>query len=502
MMSHPVLVRLDAISKSYPGVQALKAVSLTIRAGEIHCLVGENGAGKSTLMRILAGAARADSGTIEVNGQGFNALDPAAGLALGIGIIYQELDLVPAMTVAENIFLGHEPGRAGVLNRRALAERSRAILSNFDLPISPQATVRTLGPAERQLVQIAKALSHDNRVLVLDEPTATLTDHEVERLFVLLDRFRRQGMGLVYISHRLEEVLRMGDVVTVLRDGEHVSTQPVAGLTKSDLIEAMVGRQLSETERRAGCAGATVALAVEGLTRRGEFEDISFSLREGEILGLAGLIGAGRSELLETLFGLRRADRGVLRVRGSAVSIRSPRDAIGLGLGLVPEERRESGVILERSVAENLSIAVLRRLSGVFGLRRGALAELARTQARNLGIKAAGLDVPVAQLSGGNQQKVVIGKWLAADVKILLLDEPTRGVDVNAKAEIYRLITQLAAQGMAVLVASSELPEILSITDRIIVLARGRQAAELETARTTQVEIMHHAVAAAAGGTA
>jgi ABC-type sugar transport system ATPase subunit len=500
MMANPVLVRLDAISKSYPGVQALKAVSLEVRAGEVHCLVGENGAGKSTLMRILAGAAHADGGTIEVDGQVYDALDPAAGLALGIGIIYQELDLVPAMTVAENIFLGHEPGRAGVIDRRALAERSRAILSNFDLPISPRALVRTLGPAERQLVQIAKALSHDNRVLVLDEPTATLTDHEAERLFAVLDRFRRQGMGIVYISHRLEEVLRIGDVVTVLRDGEHVATRPVAGLTRHDLIEAMVGRQLADAGTRSGCAVATVALAVEGLTRRGEFEDISFSLREGEVLGLAGLIGAGRSELLETLFGLRRPDRGQLRVRGHTVSIRSPRDAIALGLGLVPEERRESGVILERSVGENLSIAVLRRLSGVFGLRRGALEDLARAQVRNLEIKAAGIDVPVAQLSGGNQQKVVIGKWLAADVKILLLDEPTRGVDVNAKTEIYRLIGELAARGAAVLVASSELPEILSITDRIIVLARGRQAAELETARTTQFEIMLHAVAANGGG--
>jgi ABC-type sugar transport system ATPase subunit len=493
-MAPQPLVRLTGISKSYPGVKALKGVDLDIMPGEIHCLIGENGAGKSTLMRIMAGAARPDGGVIEVGGKAYDKLDPANGIALGIGVIYQEIDLIPAMTVAENIFINNEPTRRGVVDRRTLDAQARAVLANFDVDISPRSLVRDLGPAARQLVQIAKSLSHDHKVLVLDEPTASLTDNEVEHLLALLGRFKASGMGLVYISHRLEEVLQIGDRVTVLRDGERVLTREIAGMTKDDLIEAMVGRRLTATAKSASGVRGEEALSVDRLTRQGEFSDVSFSVRKGEVLGLAGLVGAGRSELLETIFGVRAADSGAISVLGQPIRITRPADAINAGLGLVPEERRTSGVVLNRSVADNVALAMLDRLGGLFGLNRSSVREAAQTQVDNLRIRAPDLDTLVGTLSGGNQQKVVIGKWLAADVKILLLDEPTRGVDVNAKAEIYRLVDDLARSGAAVVMASSELPELLAVTDRILVLSGGRQTAVLETAKTDQVEIMRYAV--------
>lgn len=498
-MSVQPLVQLSGISKSYPGVQALRDVDFAIYPGEIHCLVGENGAGKSTLMRVLAGATAPDEGTISVHGQKFRRLDPASGIAFGIGMIYQELDLVPAMSVAENIFLGHEPvNRGGILMWRQLLRRAGAILADFDVGISPHSLVRTLSPAERQLVQIAKTLSHENDVLVLDEPTAALMDNEVENLFTLLRRLRQRGLGIVYISHRLEEVLEIGDSVTVMRDGRRIVTRKVGGMTRQELIEAMVGRPLTESVVRSQVQFGTEGLAVEGLTRAGEFEDVSFTVRRGEVLGLAGLMGAGRSEMLETVFGVRRPDRGRISVAGKWVKIGSPKAAIRLGIGLVPEERRESGIVLSLSVADNLTMAVLDRLSTWFGLDRRRVGNLARTQIADLNIKTPNAQVPVGQLSGGNQQKVVIGKWLAADIRVLLLDEPTRGVDVNAKAEIYRLISDLARSGVAVVVASSDLPEILSITHRILVLSGGHPTAMLETSKTSQVEIMRYAIAAPA----
>jgi ABC-type sugar transport system ATPase subunit len=497
-MTPEPLVRLTGISKGYPGVQALKGVDLDIRAGEIHCLVGENGAGKSTLMRVLAGATTPDAGTIEIQGKTYDKLDPASGLSLGIGVIYQEIDLIPAMSVAENIFLGAEPRRNGLLDRATLYDRARDVLSNFDVDISPNALVRDLGPASRQLVQIARSLSHEHRILVLDEPTASLTDNEVEHLIALLLRFREAGMGLVYISHRLEEVLRIGDRVTVLRDGQHVVTRPIAGLTQHDLIAAMVGRNLTGPVKAASPPGGAEALRVTALTRHGEFEDVSFAVREGEVLGLGGLVGAGRSELLESLFGARTADSGSITISGRDVRITCPEDAIRAGVGLVPEERRASGVLLNRSVADNLCLPVIDRLGSVAGLDFRRMRALVSEQIANLSIKTPSPDALAGQLSGGNQQKIVIGKWLAAKVRILLLDEPTRGVDINAKGEIYRLIAELAKSGAAIVMASSELPELLAVTDRILVLAKGRQTAMLDTAKTNEADVLRHAFAEAA----
>lgn len=488
------LARLEGIKKTYPGVKALSGINFDLLAGEIHCLVGENGAGKSTLMRVLTGATQPDSGTIYIDGKP-TVLDAKTRLEHGIGIVWQELDLIPAMSVAENIYIGHEPMRSlGRIDRTALRENTRKLLSNFDLDVSPETRVDRLAPAQQQLVQIAKALSHNNRILILDEPTASLTDNEVANLFVLLRKLRQQGLGIVYISHRLEELTAIGDRLTVLRDGQYILTANVSSLSHSDIIKAMVGRPLAEQFPRGSRKTQDVGLEVKGLTRRGEFTDIHFSVCKGEVLAIAGIIGAGRSELLETLFGLRKADKGSICINGVPVTVRHPRDAVRLGLGLVPEERRESGLILNRAINDNLIYPIINRLGNVLHFSRSEMRAVSERLINQLAIKAPSGQVLAGSLSGGNQQKIVIGKWLAAEVKVLLLDEPTRGVDVNAKAEIYRLIDELAQTGVTVVVVSSELPEVLGISDRVLVIAQGRQTALLNTADTSQEEIMSYAV--------
>ena len=493
------IARLSGIIKIYPGVVALDGVDFDIFAGEIHCLVGENGAGKSTLMRILTGDVQPEEGRLELDGAAVT-LTPASAIASGIGIVHQELDLIPAMSVAENIFVGHEPiNRFGVVDRSDLERRTASLIATIGLHCAPATLVRTLAPAQQQLVQIAKAMSHENRILILDEPTASLTNNEADRLFELLRRLRADGLGIVYISHRLEEVTALADRVTVFRDGRHVQTTAAAATTEAGIIEAMVGRPLTEQYPRSSRTLGPEALAVSGLTRNGEFKNISFSVRQGEVFALAGIIGAGRSELLETIFGLRHPDSGDIRIDAKTVRISSPRVAIRLGLGLVPEERRESGLVLDRSVADNMIYAIVDRLSGFLAFKTRTMSEVVDRYIGRLSIKTPSSRARVGDLSGGNQQKVVIGKWLAAGIRVLLLDEPTRGVDVNAKAEIYRLIDELAKAGVAVIVASSELPEVLGISDRVLVLAQGRCAAILETAHASQVEIMRYAVMSPTG---
>jgi ABC-type sugar transport system ATPase subunit len=497
--SSPLLLDLKGLTKTYPGVNALQGVDFDLRPGEIHCLVGENGAGKSTLIRMLTGAERPDSGTITVKGETFDGLTPAHGHALGIGVIYQESDLVLPMSVADNIFLGHEIVGGGVfLDRRATRAALEKLRGELHLHFSIDTLVRDLWPAQRQLVQIAKALSRRIDILVLDEPTAALTDNEIRHLFDLLNRFKAQGFGIIYVSHRLAEIIEIADRVSVMRDGQRVATLPGSEVTEDKLIGLMVGRTLKAT-KRSGSQGDEVVLSVRNLTVRGQFSGIDLDLHRGEIVGLAGLLGAGRSEFLECLFGLTAPDQGEVLLNGQVVRVTSPRAAIRAGFGLVPEERRESGLVLGRTVAENLAFAVLDRLSNLLLVNFQRLRTLADDLIARLSIKTQSQRQRVSTLSGGNQQKVVIGKWLAANSRILLLDEPTRGIDVNAKFELYQLVSNLVDKGVSVIMASSDLPELFTLTDRIVVLASGRKVAELKTAETSQVEIMRYAVGVASG---
>lgn len=496
-MSGDVLVRMSGISKSYPGVAALSDVDFELRAGEVHCLVGENGAGKSTLMRILTGAEQPDRGVIDIAGHVSGHLRPAEAHRLGVSAIYQETDLVPDLTVAQNMFLGHEPrNRLGVLDRAAMRREAGRVLAELNVSLPVNALVAELSAANSQLVQIAKALTRETRVLIMDEPGAVLSDHELKTLFEIVDDLRGRGLGIIYISHRLEELVRIGDRVTVMRDGQWVSTQNVSDTSVPEIIRAMVGRELTDQYHKHPAVRDEVALSVRGLTVRNHVRDVSFDLHRGEIVGLAGLVGAGRSSLLGCLFGVFRAQSGTVLLGGRPLQARSPVAAVEHGVALVPEDRRGTGLVLSRSVAENLALPSLDRLSwGVF-LRPKALREFARTYVAELRVKTPSAAQPVELLSGGNQQKVVLGKWLARGVSVLLLDEPTAGVDVGAKAEIYALMNELAAAGMSILMASSELPEVLGMSDRVLVMSEGRITAELSREEATQERIMKYAVPA------
>jgi rhamnose transport system ATP-binding protein len=486
------LVRLRGVSKTFGGVHALRAVSFDLEAGEIHALVGENGAGKSTLVRILTGAHAPDAGTIEIDAQRVDRADPVTMRALGIAPIYQQPALFPDLTVAENLAVGHEPVRAWRrVDWRRRRERAREMLSRVGADLDVDAPADTLRMAEQQLVEIARALGADARVILMDEPTAALSNREADRLFVLVRDLRSRGIGIVYISHRLEEVAALADRVSVLRDGELVATRPVAETGRSELIRLMVGRDLQAIFPKRTVPIGDVALETDRLGCRAlGVRDVTLHVRTGEILGLAGLVGAGRTELARALFGITPADEGIIRLRGNAVTIWSPAQAVRLGLAYLPEDRRRHGVISEMSVSANTTLASLRAIASGGFLDRRREAAVAATYLKRLSVKARSIDAPVSELSGGNQQKVALARWLATRPRVLILDEPTQGVDVAAKVEIHTHIVDLAAEGLAILLISSELPEVLGMSDRIAVMRGGTVVGAFARADATQEAIL------------
>ena len=496
------LLSLNNVSKSFAGVHALKGVSFELRAGEVHALVGENGAGKSTLIKVISGAHQPDSGTLEVAGQQVTDNDPVRSKALGIAVIYQRPALLPDLTVAENIALGLEPrGAARIVRWAARRTRAKELLNRVSALIDPDALVHTLTMPEQQLVEIARALGADAKILILDEPTASLSDREVERLLDVIRGLRRQGVGIIYISHRLEELFLVADRVTVLRDGASIATRAVNELDRAEMIRLMVGREVNSIfPKQTVSLGDPVLRLHETGCKQSGVHGVSFEVRAGEIVGLAGLVGAGRTELARILFGLTPADSGAIEWRGHRIVIRSPAQAARLGIAYVPEDRRRHGVILEMPVTTNVTLAVLNRVARYGWINFRGERSLAADYVRRLSVKTASLDTPVGDLSGGNQQKVSIARWLATDPKMLILDEPTQGIDVGAKAEIHRLMGELAGRGMAILMISSELPEVLGMSDRIVVMHGGTVSGILDRAEATQESILALALRHAAVG--
>jgi len=490
------LLEMRGIVKSFPGVQALRGVHLSLKAGQVLALIGENGAGKSTLMKVLGGAFQADSGTIEIAGSPQHFNSPQDSRRAGVAVIYQEFNLVPGLTACENIFLGQEPGRAGFISHSQERQQGVELFRRLGVELDLDAPCRRLTTAQQQLVEIARALAFQARIIVMDEPSAALTSHEVARLFAIIDDLKRQGIGVVYISHRLDEIFAIADRVTVLRDGLNVGERPVSQVTRQELIELMVGRELSDEFPRRAASIGKIRLEVTGLRRGDAVRDVAFSVRSGEILALTGLIGAGRTETVRLIFGADPREAGDIRLDGRSLRIRSPRDAIAAGIGLLTEDRKLQGLVLGHAVRENFGLPNLDRLS------RGGFVQLLRERDEfakfidTLQIKVFSGEQRAGTLSGGNQQKVVLAKWLARNCDVLIFDEPTRGIDVGAKYEIYLLMNKLAAEGKAIIMISSELPEVLGMADRILVLHEGRVTGEIADARrATQEQIMQLAIA-------
>jgi rhamnose transport system ATP-binding protein len=481
---------LDHVSKAFGATVALDDVSLDLRAGEVHALVGENGAGKSTLVKILAGVHRPDGGSVALDGVPVVIGDPAHARRLGIAVVHQEPRLFPDLTVAENVFMGHAPGgRLGSIDWRRMSADAARIFADLDVRVEPDAIVRGLSMADQQLIEIAKALSLDALVLILDEPTASLSMHEVERLFAIVRLTRDRGVAVLFVSHRLEEVFELCDRATVFRDGRSVASAPTSELTTTDLVRHMVGRSVSLFPRIDATLG-DVVLEVVGLTRAEAFRDVTFSARSGEIVGVAGLVGAGRTEVARVLFGVDRADRGEIRLAGRHVRFESPSAALAAGIAYVPEDRHQEGLILDLSIASNVSLPILGRLFPNLLVRRETEEAVASRYADQLRIRATGVRQLVDALSGGNQQKVVLAKWLATEPRVLILDEPTRGIDIGAKVEVHRIITELAAAGLAIVLISSDLPEVLAMSDRILVMREGAIVAEIPRAQASQEAVM------------
>lgn len=504
----PDLLRMSGISKSFPGVRALQNVDLSVQAGECLALVGENGAGKSTLMKILSGVYAPDEGTIEIDGRTVVPSNPHHAQQLGVSIIYQEFNLFPNMSIEENIFIGREPNRSGIVDRAQMRESALGYLRQVGVDLDPRSMVRDLSVAQQQMVEIAKALSYNARIVIMDEPTSALTDTEVRALFEIIRGLKARGLGIVFVSHRLEEIFEICDRITVLRDGRNAGELSTATATPDQVVRMMVGREMTDLfQKENSSTSDQVVLEVRGLSRRGTQRDdskvvldgVDLQVRSGEIVGLAGLVGSGRTEVARAIFGADPFDSGEIYLDGQRVHVKSPAEAIGKGIALAPEDRKLQALVLALAIRENIALPNLGRLSRLGFVRRREERALADRYIHALSVRTPSMEQKVINLSGGNQQKVVLAKWLALNPKVLIVDEPTRGIDIGAKAEVHSLLSQLAAQGVAILMISSELPEILGMSDRIYVMREGKITGVLDRSEATEERVMELATGVAAG---
>lgn len=491
-MNNEYILSLKDITKEYPGVVALKDVSVDFKPGEVHALVGENGAGKSTMIKVISGAIEPNKGSLIFEGKEFTKMAPSDAKDMGIEVVYQEFNLASSLSVAENIFLGNQVKKNGLVDIKATEREAKKILEDLGVNLNPKTKIRDITVAYMQLVEIAKAITHKTKVIIMDEPTSTLTDKEVDILFKLIKRLKAEGTLVIYVSHRMEEIFKICDRITVMRDGEKIETLNVKDTNRAELINLMVGRELKESYPPREVKLGEVVLEAKDLCGNG-LKNISFSLRAGEVLGFAGLVGSGRTETAELIFGASKKDSGRIYVDGKECSVRSPKDAIRYGIGLIPEDRKNQGVVLEKGVDWNITLTVLNKVSKLSILNAASEKQLSQKFSDDLNVKTPELKQKVKLLSGGNQQKVVLAKWLATDSKILIFDEPTRGIDVGAKQEIYKLMNELVRNGKAIIVISSEMEELLGISDRLLVFSEGKVTGALEKEEFSQSRVLEFA---------
>lgn len=490
------ILELQGVSKAFGSVIALADGTLTVQPGSVHALVGENGAGKSTLIKVVAGLHKRDGGSFRFRGDEATFVSTADAKDAGIAVIYQEPTLFPDLSVTENIFMGRQPMKRGRrIDKQTMIDEAQRIFDRLGVNLDPRRPAQGLSIADQQIIEIAKAISLDAHLLIMDEPTAALSGMEVQRLFTVTRSLRDEGRGIVFISHRFDEVFDISDTITVMRDGSYVGTVATDETTNDELVTMMVGREVSELYPKAPAEIGEVVLDVEGLTTAGTFHDVTFTVRAGEIVGLAGLVGAGRSEIARAIFGVDSYDSGIVRLNGRRIPGGKPSAAIEAGMALVPEDRRQQGLVLESSVAHNIGAAIRRRLQKLGIITRSVENRTATPWAGRLQVKTSAMSMNAATMSGGNQQKVAIAKWLATDPKLLIIDEPTRGIDIGTKSEVHRLLSQLAGEGMAILMISSELPEVLGMADRVLAVSEGRITAVLDRGDATPEKVMHAATA-------
>lgn len=496
-MTNEFILKMDNIHKSFPGVKALDGVRLYVRKGTVHAFMGENGAGKSTLMKVLIGIHQPDEGTIEFKGQQVQIARTSDALKLGISMIHQELNDIPYMTVTENIFLGREPlKKNGLIDHKKMQEDCRELLKNLEIDIDPNTRMTELSVANKQMIEIAKATSYNSDLIIMDEPTSAITEKEVEHLFSIIRKLKARDVAIIYITHKMDEVFKIADEITVLRDGTFICTEPASEMDQNKLVERMVGRELNEVFHKEHAAIGDTLLQVKNLSREGVFSDVSFEVKKGEIFGIAGLMGAGRTEVVEALFGVTKRSSGEVLIDGKPVDIQSPRDAIDHGMALLTEDRKLTGCYLTLSVKDNMIMASIDKYMKGFFVDHKRIEEACTDQVGKLGVKTPSLEQQIKNLSGGNQQKALISRWLLTDPDILILDEPTRGIDVGAKSEIHKLMSKLAQQGKAIIMISSELPEILGMSDRIMVMSEGRVSGILPREEANQEKLLFLATGA------